>query len=131
MHSKSTPRRRRHNDELKAQVLAECDVPGASVAAVAQSHGLNANLVHKWRRGRGVGAVRVVVPAEPAPGFVALSLPAPSSTPSALPDAGSPAAASADRDIRMELKGGALGVSVTWPISGASECATWLRELLR
>jgi transposase len=105
------------------------------VAAVAQSHGLNANLVHKWRRGRGMGAVqaaaRVLGPVEPTPGFVALSLPAPSSTPYALPDAAAPAAAPADKDIRMELKRGALGVSVTWPISGASECAAWLRELLR
>jgi transposase len=49
MHSKAAPRRR-HGAELKTQVLAECDGPAASVAAVAQSHGLNANLVHKWRR---------------------------------------------------------------------------------
>ena len=49
MHSKAATRRR-HDDELKAKVLAECDEAGASVAAVAQSHGLNANLVHKWRR---------------------------------------------------------------------------------
>ena len=45
--------RRRHADELKARVLAACAEPGASVAAVAQAHGLNANLVHKWRRGCG------------------------------------------------------------------------------
>ena len=51
MHSKAATRRR-HGDELKAKVLAECEEPGASVAAVAQSHGLNANLVHKWRRDR-------------------------------------------------------------------------------
>ena len=51
MHSKAAPRRR-HGAELKAKVLAECEEPGASVAAVAQSHGLNANLVHKWRRER-------------------------------------------------------------------------------
>jgi transposase-like protein len=49
MHSKAATRRR-HGAEVKAKVLAECDEPGASVAAVAQSHGLNANLVHKWRR---------------------------------------------------------------------------------
>ena len=42
--------RRRHDGELKAKVLSECAVPGASVAQVALSHGLNANLVHKWRR---------------------------------------------------------------------------------
>ena len=45
--------RRRHADELKARVLAACAEPGASVAAVAQAHELNANLVHKWRRGCG------------------------------------------------------------------------------
>ena len=38
--------RRRHPAELRDKVLAACEEPGASVAAVAQSHGLNANLVH-------------------------------------------------------------------------------------
>ena len=42
--------RRRHDEELKRQVLAQCREPGASVAKVAMAHGLNANLVHKWRR---------------------------------------------------------------------------------
>jgi transposase len=42
--------RRRHDVELKSKVLAECGMPGASVAQVAMAHGLNANLVHKWRR---------------------------------------------------------------------------------
>lgn len=40
--------RRRHSAQLKAQVLAECARPDASVAAVAMAHGLNANVVHKW-----------------------------------------------------------------------------------
>ena len=35
MHSERTPRRR-HGVELKAQVLVECEGPGASIAAVAQ-----------------------------------------------------------------------------------------------
>ena len=43
--------RRRHAAELKARVLAACDEPGASVAAIARAHDLNANLVHKLRRG--------------------------------------------------------------------------------
>ena len=38
-------------DRLKARVLAACDGPGASVAAIARAYDLNANLVHKWRRG--------------------------------------------------------------------------------
>lgn len=45
-----TATRRRHLPEFKARVVDECAQPGASVAAVALSHGLNANLVHRWRR---------------------------------------------------------------------------------
>ena len=41
--------RRPHSAELKLRVLSECAVPGASIARIAQVHGLNANLVHKWR----------------------------------------------------------------------------------
>jgi transposase-like protein len=44
------PARRRHLPEFKARVINECAQPGASVAAVALSHGLHANLVHSWRR---------------------------------------------------------------------------------
>ena len=55
MQSKETPRARRvHSAEIKLKVLAECRQPGASVAAVALAHGLNANVVHKWRRGQGL-----------------------------------------------------------------------------
>jgi transposase len=121
--------RRRHSAEFKAQVLAACAEPGASVAAVALSFGLNDNLVHQWRRGRGAsplrGAASTTV-AEPAPEFVALSLPAPpaASAPSRTADA--PA-----ETIRLELRRGALGVSVVWPIAAAADCASWLRELLR
>ena len=45
-----TARRRCHDAELKSRVLAGCHEPGASVAAIARAHGLDANLVHKWRR---------------------------------------------------------------------------------
>ena len=45
--------RRRHGAQFKQEVLAACDQPGASVAGVAQAFGVNANLVHQWRRGRG------------------------------------------------------------------------------
>ncbi|MDM0072696.1 transposase [Variovorax sp. J31P207] len=119
--------RRRHSAAFKAQVLAACAEPGASVAAVALSFGLNDNLVHQWRRGR--GAIPAPSPAsatvERAREFVELSLPAPPAAP-----APSRVAASTET-IRLEFKRGALGVSVTWPVSAAVDCAAWLRELLR
>ena len=42
--------RRRHDGQLKGRVVAACAQPGASVAHIALEHGLNANLVHRWRR---------------------------------------------------------------------------------
>jgi transposase len=50
MASESRARRKRHSAELNAQILAECAMPGASVARVAMAHGINANVVHRWRQ---------------------------------------------------------------------------------
>ncbi|MBI5260078.1 MAG: transposase, partial [Burkholderiales bacterium] len=41
--------RRRYGEDLRRQVMAECEAPGASVAKVAMAHGINANVVHRWR----------------------------------------------------------------------------------
>jgi len=38
--------RRRYRPELKAEVMAKCQAPGASVAKVAMARGINANVVH-------------------------------------------------------------------------------------
>lgn len=125
MHVNQKPRRR-HSEQFKAKLLAACCEPGASVSAVALSFGVNANLVHQWRRGRGYKATRGVAArpvSEPPPAFVALSLP-PAPAPSA-------AATASTQAIRVELKRGALGVNVVWPLSAAGDCAAWLRELLQ
>ena len=58
MTSDKTVVRRRCGVEFKAQIVAECEVPGASVAKVAMSHGINTNVVHGWRKlARPAGAV--------------------------------------------------------------------------
>ncbi|MRD48923.1 IS66-like element accessory protein TnpA [Caenimonas koreensis] len=101
--------RRRHSQELKAQVLAQCAQPGASVAAVALAHGLNANVVHKWRRMTGEAAT-------PLASFIPVALPAP---------------AAVQQDIRMELRRGTTTMTIVWPSAAAAECAAWMRELLR
>jgi transposase len=44
-----TPRRQ-HDRAFKADLVEQCLVPGASVAAVALAGGVNANLLFKWRR---------------------------------------------------------------------------------
>ena len=101
------------------------------MAKVAMSHGLNANIVRGWRklaRERDVAATRsaagpAAVPAKPAQGmpqFVPVSL-APT------PSAASPSPA----DIQIELRRGATAMKITWPITAATDCAAWMRELLR
>ena len=102
--------RRRHSAELKALVLSECAQPGASVAGVALSHGINANVVHKWRRLAGAAPL-------PVASFVPVALPAPT--------------CAAPADIRMELRRGATTMTISWPAAAAVDCAAWMRELLR
>lgn len=107
--------RRRYSDEFKAQVLAECEAAGASVARVAMSHGINDNVVHRWRQLARDGRA-VAVPA-PRAEFVPVTL-----TTNACPSS---------QDIRVEVRRGTTAITVNWPCSAAAECAAWLRELLR
>ncbi len=113
--------RRRYSETKKAQVLAECCEPGASVAKVALAHGINANIVHRWRQLAREGAG--ITPAK-SPAFIALPLAAPAELRTAAP-------AVATTDIRIELHRGALALSITWPVSATPELAAWTRELLR
>ena len=46
----TAPRRVLRTNEEKRRIVAEAMVPGASVAAVARKHGVNANLLFGWRR---------------------------------------------------------------------------------
>jgi len=108
--------RRRHDSDLKSRVLAECAVAGASVAQVALAHGLNANLVHNWRRLAAHDRAELVAPPSP-PSFVPVSLPTMTAT--------------AHRDIRVELRRGALAVNIIWPLTSSAEFSAWLCELLR
>ena len=112
--------RRRHSVELRAKVLAECAQPEASVAQVAMAHGLNANLVHKWRRASAAApAASALSPGKPPAGeFVALGL-------------AEPREPLSSNDIRIELRRGAVTMSIDWPLQGGGDCAAWLRDWLR
>ena len=114
-------RRRRHSSEFKAAVIQECMHPGVSMAAVALSHSLNANMLRKWV----IDAQSALPPKPksvptqdtpmPGPTFVPLALPAPT----------------IEGDIQIELQRGGTTVTLVWPASAARECAAWLRDWLR
>lgn len=79
------------------------------------SHGINANIVHGWRKLARKGAAIDVVQREFVPVAVA---PAPD-------------VRVRDERIEVELRRGALTMKVSWPMSAAADMAAWARELLR
>ena len=123
-HQDGRRRRRRHSAEFKAEVIAACKQPGVSIASVALSHGLNANLLRHWiaKHERAAAAPPQVstlsntAPTDATSGFVPVTV-----TPER----------SRNENIRVELRRGSMTVSVIWPMRAAADCAAWLRELLR
>lgn len=101
-------RRRRHSQAFKAQVLAACAEPDASIAAVAQRFKINANLIHKWRRA-------TEAKCSPENGdFVKVALPRPTiSTPQAL---------------KLELTCAHGPVVIHWPMDQLNALTDWLRK---
>ena len=112
------PKRRFYSPELKTQVMQECRQSGASVAGVALSHGINANIVHRWLREQTLSAL---VPQLQARAFVPVTLD--ESAPSPAPHA--------ELDIRVEVQRANSAIVVKWPLQDSAACAAWLREWLR
>ena len=106
--------RRSYSKSFKAQVIQECAQPGASIASIALSHSLNANLVHKWIRVKAQKSTAL------QPAFTPL--------PMQLAVAHSHAALS---NICVEIQHPRGTVKVNWPTESAAACATFLRDMLR
>jgi transposase len=117
--------RRVHGPEFKAQVIGQCQQPGASVAAVAIGHGLNPNVVRKWLAGQNLKRMGAAKPAN-APQVAALQF-----VPVELAKSEHLAAkASASRpDLRMELEHGGLRLKLQCAASSAPAYASLLRAL--
>jgi len=122
MTSESGKTRRRYGAQFKAMVLAQCDEPGMSVAQVAMSHGINDNVVHRWRqlvrRQEPPRTAPVAQPIGPTVAFVPLALPA----------AASP---EVKTEVHLAIKRGAVTVDVSWPQQALSELAGFVRECLK
>ncbi|MBV2133997.1 transposase [Pseudomonas sp. MAP12] len=107
--------RRSYSKALKAQVVQECSLPGNSVASVALSHGINTNVVHRWRR---LAACRPT--AEALPAFLPVTLESPIQP-----------VASNQAEIRIEIPHRRTTVTLHWPAADAEGCARFVRELLQ
>jgi len=97
------PQRRSYSKSFKAQVIQERAQPGASIASIALSHSLNANLVHKWIR------VQTQKNTAPQPAFIPL--------PMQLAGVNSQAASS---NICVEIQHPRGTVKVNWPTESAA-----------
>jgi len=106
--------RHTYSKSFKAQVIAECAQSDTSIASVALSHNLNANLVHKWIRLHAQKTMALQT------AFIPIKASMPSPIPQAMP-----------ATIRIEvphLKGVFI---VSWPTENAVACSAFLRDLLR
>lgn len=131
LETQTIPARRRHRTytaQFKAELVAQCMAPGVSIAALAGSHGMNVNVLHRWlREFERDGAHRLDASGKPmtssvvAPAveFVPLQLPPPICR------------ASADERVSIELRKGPLSMVVTWPLSALSDLQAWTVAVLQ
>ena len=126
---------RTYTSQFKAELVALCHKPGASIAALALQHGMNANLLHRWRKEwtqglhRLEGGITTAVATPQTPAFIPIGV----NTQASMPISEHPCIASStpETDIRIECQRPGLSVTVHWPLSAAADCALMLRELLR
>ena len=119
--------RQRYSKEFKSEVIAQARQPHVSIASVALSHGLNANLLRRWmydadpsylKRENGLVGTSGSVPITNTPGFLPVSLPHSSSK--------------ADcQSIEIEVHKGSSTIKVKWPMQASTTCLAWLRELTK
>ncbi len=121
--------KRTYSAETKAELLAACNAPGASIAAVASANGMNANVLHRWlqessqsRQPNGSGvhtdACAVDMSGLSVPTFIAVPLHTKQAEP-------------VEREIKVEVRKGGLVMTVTWPMSAASDFAHWSTAILK
>ncbi|NWD66888.1 transposase [Pseudomonas gingeri] len=100
--------RKSYPTSFKSQVVKECQQPGVSVAAIAMSHGINANVVRRW-------------------------LPLFSDQQTSTLPAFIPLKVELKRKVEalatVELSLGQQTLTVKWPISGPEGCARFVRGL--
>jgi transposase len=106
---KPANKRRHHSKAFKARILAACEQPGATVAGVALANGLNANLVHKWRRLARASSSNPAAPAD----FIPVPMATLGNNP---PDCA---------HVVLEVD----HIKIQWPLAHIDRAIAWLRLL--
>ncbi|MDO8773365.1 MAG: transposase [Burkholderiaceae bacterium] len=118
---------RTYTREFKAELVAACQLPGVSIAALASRHAMNANVLHRWlKEHKRSGCHQLIGPGQPgapvasshAPAFIPLKLPAVINEPRV-------------SELKVELRKGALSMTVAWPLGAAADFAQWTTAVLK
>lgn len=125
--------RRDYTAQFKSQMVLACKQPRASIAAIAQAHDVNVNVLHRWvREHERFGW-------HSAPGFVPIAVQEQEMV--AVSSAGSgegrvdaqrlqPPSDEGSQYIAVVCRKGQTEVSIRWPVSSASQCAEWVKDWL-
>ena len=129
---------RTYTPEFKAGLVAACQRPGASTAALANANAMNANVLHRWLQehartdahqplsrstSKSTAKPSTEALAVERPAFIALPV-----TPSASQPNSHPAHVPT---IRVEIQRANATIIVNWPVQDGAVCAQWLRECLQ
>jgi transposase len=116
-------KRGRYSDAFKAQLVAACQEPGVSTAAIALANGLNANLLRRWVSEQRQTPDGIACSPDIRQGFVQLT---PPPSPRPVPWVES---VGADR-MHLHLSRGDLQVHLSIPAHQHAPCAALLKLLL-
>jgi transposase-like protein len=120
---------RTYTRQFKAELVATAKQPGASIAALALQHGMNANVLHRWLKEHeqdmrhqlvGLSSSGESLATSPVPAFIPIKLPT-----------AAQAHAPTAYEIKVELRKGAVSMIITWPCSAAGDLAQWTRAILK
>jgi transposase len=121
--------RRKHSETLKRDLVERSLQPGASVSALAQEHGINANLLFNWRRLH-LRAQNLGTAAAPSPTLLPVTVrrdgSAPTATPLQAPAAPRASTGTIEIEIgsaRIRLRGAVDDASVRSVLRALSELA--------
>ena len=114
---------RKHSDEFKARVIAQALQPHASLASVALTNGINANMLRNWVHATSLANGPIIASRDdrnsPALSFVQLPMQVEKST---------PAASVPSPVVEVQIQRGETRVVVSLPL--ITDSAAWVREVL-
>ena len=125
---------RTYSPEFKADLVAACQHPGVSIAALAGQHGMNANVLHRWLREHQRSAACQSFAAQGTPHSPDTSKPpglrafVPVTLSASMPVED---IQQNPQEIRIELRKGALTMVVSWPMRAAADLASWTAAVLK